>query len=272
MPSNMTGDCRFGYARHLGSAIAAVSIALLGCDGPKLATATYDDCVIEFAKAGQPSMLDAVKRSCKQKYPKTFDFEKLAAASKTIGWLEVTAQAQYRNLGSEDRDKVKRAYFEEVLMRAVHPDFVEEARYQFMDIARDIDRTIPLPLPKSGEIAAETEAKRRAPLTVSARDSSLHYYVKLEDWETGKALVEVFIRAGEAASIKVPIGVFRLKFASGSQWFGAYQLFGDATSYGEARDRLEFAEKSGAVAGYEIKLWPQSAGNMNIQSIEKNSW
>ena len=55
---------------------ALLAMSASGCDRAVATASTYDDCVLNAIKAdmGLPA-LAAVKLACKQKYPRTYDFD-----------------------------------------------------------------------------------------------------------------------------------------------------------------------------------------------------
>jgi hypothetical protein len=39
------------------------------------------------------------------------------------------------------------------------------------------------------------------------------------------------VRSGETASVNVPLGVYKIKIASGEKWYGSNKMFGPQTHY-----------------------------------------
>jgi hypothetical protein len=144
------------------------------------------------------------------------------------------------------------------------------------------------PLPESGIVrrSEEVEAEDIAPFQVvvpagspaEQTDSSIsqalqrHYFVKLVDWESGQAVVTLFVRAGETTEIKVPIGKYRLRYASGHQWYGEKPLFGDHTTAEQAIDPLIFAIAEDRIQGHTIRFKSSMAGNMRAKDINQSDF
>ena len=117
-------------------------------------------------------------------------------------------------------------------------------------------------------------AQRIAPLAVVTLESSSHFFVKLEDWDTGAPIMGIFIRAGQSIETKVPLGSFRLKYATGTQWFGDSNedLFGPETGTYQADKRLNFHQTADQISGHKIELYLQPDGNLRTAHINRRDW
>lgn len=126
-----------------------------------------------------------------------------------------------------------------------------------------------LPLPVSGELQRfyAPAVPALAPFTVNATQVSDHYLVKLEDWVSGAPVVTVFVRKGEVASLRLPVGKYRLKFASGKYWMGPRALFGPMTSASEARDPMVFSQQGSEYQGHVVDLLPRVSGNLKADRV-----
>jgi len=123
------------------------------------------------------------------------------------------------------------------------------------------------PLPLNGAIKKYVQNKAIAPLKIKTRDSGNHYYVKLVDWDTNKPVCTVFIRSGQSVSIHVPLGSYKLKYATGEQWFGTKFLFGPKTAYSVADEQFDFEVQGEHVSGYTVELIQQPNGNLKTSEI-----
>lgn len=273
--------------------------------------ADYDDCILHYAKnAGNPSSVQAIKTACKQKFPKTFDFSELAKAAGIPSWPVVVASPRYRALTNADRIELRLKFIEDVIEPRIHPDFTNEAFTQFAILANSVEppasttqipapdlkdaptplavgksqipmkvdsnvapaNTAPESLPKNGFEIARTNDQRIAPFTIVTRSDEQHFFVKLEDSTTREQVLGVFLRAGESVRTKVPIGTFRLKYASGREWYGEKLLFGPETSYFMADRDFTFRTANGKTSGYTVELFLQPNGNLRTSAINSNQW
>lgn len=106
-------------------------------------TTTYDDCVLKnIDKAKTEEALKAIKQICKNKHPQTFDFIEIAKKAGVKSWEEVSKNEEYIKLSDAEKKQVKVQYFDDVILKNVHPDFKEEAFYQFNKFTNKIEKSV----------------------------------------------------------------------------------------------------------------------------------
>lgn len=123
------------------------------------------------------------------------------------------------------------------------------------------------------------------PLTVSVRGDQAYYVFldylyapsystvdrHLEDEINYSSVIEndlaFYISPGSTVEIDVPIGVYRLYYATGETWYGKALLFGEATATYTSDDLLEFYADDSYYNGVTLELWRQSGGNFDTKSI-----
>lgn len=108
----------------------------------------------------------------------------------------------------------------------------------------------------------------RAPLKIRT-PSRANYYVKLVDANTGADAVGIFVRGGQTVEAIVPLGSYRLRYATGQTWRGEAALFGPDTIYNEALSRLDFADQG---SGYIVELIRQEGGNLETHRISPSQF
>lgn len=110
------------------------------CNAEWLTGATYEDCILKnIEKAKTPEAVKAVTQACKKKFPKTFDFEHIAKEAGVKSWQEVAINPEYIILTKEGKKVAQSFYFEDVIEPYIHPDFVQEAKLQFLKYARSVE-------------------------------------------------------------------------------------------------------------------------------------
>lgn len=123
------------------------------------------------------------------------------------------------------------------------------------------------PLPINGAIKRYVKDEAIAPLKITTRDSGNHYFVKIIDWYTSKKVCTVFIRSGQSVSLGVPLGYYKLKYATGEKWYGTKFLFGPETVYSVADKQFDFEIRGDHVSGYTVELILQPSGNLKTNTI-----
>jgi hypothetical protein len=68
-----------------------------------------------------------------------------------------------------------------------------------------------------------------------------NYYVKLVD-HFDNPVLDIYVRAGGTAKIRVPLGVYELKWIHGDKWYGNDNLFG-STSFMKSDEPLKFNDE-----------------------------
>ena len=125
-----------------------------------------------------------------------------------------------------------------------------------------------VPLPANGTVKLYGFSEGIAPLTIATRSGGGHYFVKLRTVGTRELVAEVFVREGQQASIKVPLGTYELTYATGRTWYGRKgDFFGPETRYAKADDTFTFRVDGNQILGYTIELYLQSYGNLETESM-----
>lgn len=127
------------------------------------------------------------------------------------------------------------------------------------------------PLPYTGEVATYTSSEQIAPLEIKASLGS-HYLLKLVDSYTDKTVLTVFIRSGTTTKIDVPLGSYKIRYASGETWYGDEQLFGPRTICSKADKNFKFEVVGNQVNGFAITLYKVSNGNLHTSPIKRSEF
>jgi DnaJ domain len=126
-------------------------------------------------------------------------------------------------------------------------------------------------LPANGFTIRHGKAASVAPFKVITQ-AGAHYMIRLEDWDTGRKIMDIFVRDGKTIDITVPLGHYRMKYASGSVWYGPKLLFGPQTNYYQANQSLDFYRKGHAWMGHTVELIKQVNGNLDTNAIVPAKW
>ena len=130
----------------------------------------------------------------------------------------------------------------------------------------------PQPLPSNETLQRYHSREAVAPLEIKTRGSDRHYFVKLVDSSTNRKTLTLFIRGGRSAEISVPLGTFRLKYATGETWYGSQYRFGPDTRYNEADRLFQFTDDGYQYSGYTVELFLQDNGNLRTEQISPDDF
>jgi len=135
----------------------------------------------------------------------------------------------------------------------------------------------PQPLPRNGDVKRYHTGRAVAPLEIRTRAvdrdyADRHYFVKITDYQTDRRIATAFVRGGDTTKISVPLGTFRLKYATGETWYGENLHFGPETIYSEADQALYFADQGNQYSGYTVELFLQRNGNLRTDRIGRDDF
>lgn len=117
-----------------------------------------------------------------------------------------------------------------------------------------------------------TNVESIAPFKIVTPAGPESYYVKLIDPFTGAPAMSFFIFGGQSFETEVPLGTYRVKYATGETWYGENYLFGSTTRYSEADKTFEFTVQGSQISGYTVELIRQPGGNLHTKSISANQF
>ncbi len=126
-------------------------------------------------------------------------------------------------------------------------------------------------LPENSWSQIYTTERQVARFKVSAPEGT-HYWVKLVDATTSAPAIAMFVRGGTTAEVKVPVGTYVIKYASGKNWYGTTYLFGPDTGYGKADQTMRFWIEGNIVHGHSMTLYKVLNGNLRTQSISASEF
>lgn len=128
-----------------------------------------------------------------------------------------------------------------------------------------------MPLPDNGAIRMFTVLERIAPFKISAGPSG-HNLIKLLNSSSKKEVMTIFVRSGQTTEVKVPLGSYEIRIASGRDWYGYLNGFGRAGSYSKSDQLFVFNTEGDYVRGHSISLSEALNGNMRIQEISADEF
>jgi len=111
-----------------------------------------------------------------------------------------------------------------------------------------------------------------APLSIKTSAGRHHYFVKIVNLLNGQSIGTYFIHSGGTMNIKVPLGTYEIRYASGIKWYGFDYLFGPDTTYNKADSVFNFSFDGYQYSGYTVELIMQQNGNLRTSGIRPDQW
>ena len=125
--------------------------------------------------------------------------------------------------------------------------------------------------PYNGKIRKWVSTPSVAPLSINTSAGS-NYLVKLVDAFSGEDVMDIFIHGGSNIEVKVPLGNYHIKYASGENWYGYQHFFGPETGYSKAESVFRFKDTGYQVTGYTLTLYRVTNGNLRTKGINKSQF
>ncbi len=117
-----------------------------------------------------------------------------------------------------------------------------------------------------------TSAEQIAPFRIVTPSGADSFYVKLTDASIGVLVMTFFVQGGQTFEAVVPVGTYRVKYATGSTWYGVDFVFGPDTRYSEAVKTFEFSVKNNPISGNTIELTGQGGSNLHTKTISAHQF
>lgn len=105
------------------------------------------------------------------------------------------------------------------------------------------------------------------PFKISTNEDGPSWLIKLSNYDSNLPVMTIFVRAGETVEVKVPLGSYKVKFASGERWYGRTNLFGPDTDYSMIEHPLGFRIDGDRLVGHALSLTAVPSGNLRRKEI-----
>ncbi|MEW5773045.1 MAG: J domain-containing protein [Thermodesulfobacteriota bacterium] len=124
------------------------------------------------------------------------------------------------------------------------------------------------PFPNHGTIKKLTKNKNIAPLEIITNPiDTEYYYIKLVDFKSNTGVLNIYLHPGKSFKTDVPLGSYKIKYATGLTWYGEKHLFGSETKCSAALEQFDFVKEGNSVKGYTVELILQQHGNLRTVDI-----
>jgi len=124
----------------------------------------------------------------------------------------------------------------------------------------------------NGQIFEYPRDERVAPLSVTA-SFSYNYYIYLDCITNPDNDMAFFVKRGNTVKLDVPLGTYRVYYATGDIWYGTQHLFGSSTIYCKCDGTFNFYISSdGYYSGYTLELIEQHNGNLDTETVNPSEF
>lgn len=130
-----------------------------------------------------------------------------------------------------------------------------------------------MPMPRNGDAIKYTYKTHEAPFEVVTPSGDDYYYVVLsESANTRLKVISVLVHPGKKVKIDVPLGSYKMFYATGEKWYGRTALFGEETDYYKVDDVLRFYVDGDRIMGHTIELINQIGGNLETMGVNEDEF
>lgn len=164
------------------------------------------------------------------------------------------------------------------------------------NVANESGSSAPAPSPEfhapiisayNGEQFQQPSYDCTCPLSVSVKGEDGYYVYLQYQYQPGSSTttrqyvgggsgngndISFFVKPNQTAEVDVPIGVYKLYYASGETWYGEKLKFGPDTIYSSSEELLEFYSDDQYYNGVDLELWKQSGGNFSTHTVDESSF
>lgn len=199
-------------------------------------------------------------------YPKSATTKKRSAVTKearskglpaSVGWVILAIMAVFVVIAitSESSDGNSTSHDRNTSYSVPTPAFAEPA----------------LPTPAHGAIARYHNSPSVAPLEINTSPGS-NYFVKMVEANSEATALELFVHGGKSIEIQMPLGAYKMKYATGTIWYGREYHFGPNTVYSKADSVFSFRQDYSGYSGYTVTLYTVQDGNMSTSKIDESEF
>ena len=82
-----------------------------------------------------------------------------------------------------------------------------------------------------------------------------------------EADIAIYVESGSSAEVYIPVGNYKVYYASGYDWQGPGAFFGEDTEYSKSSDVLTFYTDEESVYGYTLELWDAAEDIPDMETI-----
>lgn len=129
----------------------------------------------------------------------------------------------------------------------------------------------PMPVNQNNGFILKPPGNRPCPVKVNAPlVESCYVYFKAIGGNGSD--FSMFVKAGTSCEVNVPVGKYKMYYASGKTWYGVDYKFGDGTEYYTSPDTINCYTDNNYAHGSELTLYSVLNGNMSTTEIDEGSF
>lgn len=122
--------------------------------------------------------------------------------------------------------------------------------------------------PRTQVVRGTSDPKNGMPFKIYTPSKYDSHYIKINNASTGETFISVYIREGDSITVYLPVGQYRIRYATGSKWYGWDELFGPDGDYLTFKETISIKKDN----KYSLTLYQQADSNMTTKSLTQESF
>lgn len=122
-----------------------------------------------------------------------------------------------------------------------------------------------------GLVWNETGRDGEAPFQILSHAGTNHF-VKLVEFPTGADAVAIFVRGGSTVEVDIPFGTYKMRWCSGTTWYGEDNRFGPDEQCSTSNELFKFWINGNYAEGHTVTLYRAVGGNMTVNNLDPDAF
>ena len=122
--------------------------------------------------------------------------------------------------------------------------------------------------PRTQILRGASNSKTGIPLKIYTPAKYDSHYIKINNASTGETYMTIYIREGDSITVYLPVGYYRIRYATGKKWYGFDELFGPDGDYLAFNETIAIKKDT----KYTLTLYQISDSNLTTKSLSQEEF
>lgn len=118
--------------------------------------------------------------------------------------------------------------------------------------------------PKTCVLAGTSDSSKGMAFKIHTPANYDSHYIKIIDTSTGEPFMKIYIREGDTITVYLPVGSYRIRYATGEHWYGYDELFGTDGEYFKFNEVVSIKKDT----KYTLTLYRESESNLTTSVLD----
>ncbi|MBR0144575.1 MAG: hypothetical protein IJM21_10420 [Clostridia bacterium] len=122
--------------------------------------------------------------------------------------------------------------------------------------------------PRTQILRGASNSKTGIPLKIYTPAKYDSHYIKINDASTGDTYMTIYIREGDSITVYLPVGRYRIRYATGKKWYGFSELFGPDGDYLAFNETISIKKDM----KYTLTLYQIADSNLTTKALSQEDF